>query len=254
MTIPPSSPTAVGPWTPPAGLDRCRPREVRLTPRGRALIVLALLFFAGGAAAFVVLQRVAAGQLRQQRAFREHAVSATGTVARLGRERRMTYGFEAHGRTYTRTVTLRPKDRAALKVGDPIALRYLPSDPKVNEIGDRLPRALPPAIPYVAGLGLALVGAAVLIPLRRERHLLSEGRPARATVTRHRKSQHGTEYTFAFRTLSGARHTGKSGLTRRPPDVDATITVLYDPDQPRRSAPYPLALVAPLYTARLRPR
>jgi len=46
--------------------------------------------------------------------------------------------------------------------------------------------------------------------------------------------------------MSGVIATGKSDTSRKPPAVGTVLCVVYLPDEPRRSAPYPLALVRPI--------
>ncbi len=36
---------------------------------------------------------------------------------------------------------------------------------------------------------------------------------------------------------------GRGGERRNPPAIGSTITVIYDPDKPKRNEPYPLQLV-----------
>ncbi len=86
-------------------------------------------------------------------------------------------------------------------------------------------------------------------PLRRQRYLLAYGRVAPARITSHgrkMRTQHGSElgqqFFFEFPQLSGAMAKGKAGPSKKPPAIGTVIPVLYDPDNPRRNAPYPLSL------------
>jgi hypothetical protein len=94
---------------------------------------------------------------------------------------------------------------------------------------------------------LAAVGGLFTIPLRYQGWLLAEGRPALAVVTRHAKTDKGTVIHYEFTMLSGSQGKGRSGPSRKPLAVGATLCVFYDPDNPRRNAPYPLPLVEPIY-------
>ena len=78
--------------------------------------------------------------------------------------------------------------------------------------------------------------------LRKQMQLLTEGRPAPGIVTRHRRTKDGTIIRYEFALLNGATAKGR-GQTRRPPPIGSRICVLYDPENPRRNAPYPLYLV-----------
>jgi hypothetical protein len=73
---------------------------------------------------------------------------------------------------------------------------------------------------------------------------------ASAKVTghaKHHRSPGGTHpsITFAFPLLMGAVASGKSGASSKPPAIGSAITVVYDPEQPRRNAVYPFSLVKP---------
>ena len=102
---------------------------------------------------------------------------------------------------------------------------------------------LPAAAAVFAGAALYVE----LIPVRRQRVLLSEGRPAAAVVTKVRKHQgpKGGSYREIFYevpVLAGTKVTGKAVATS-PADVGATLTVVYHPEQPKRNRPYPFSLV-----------
>jgi hypothetical protein len=89
-----------------------------------------------------------------------------------------------------------------------------------------------------------LGGLLCLYAVRRERQLLENGRPAAAIVTgqrKHRSSEGGTHrsITYEFRLLSGASGKGTSSTSSKPPAIGSVICVVYDPDRPRRSKPYP---------------
>ena len=100
-------------------------------------------------------------------------------------------------------------------------------------------------VAYVAALTLAALAALIALPIRSQRRLLVEGRPAPAVVTRRHlnKSTHGSQYQieYEFRLLNGAPRTGRSASGKML-EVQL-IAVLYEPDNPARNAPYPLSLV-----------
>jgi hypothetical protein len=78
--------------------------------------------------------------------------------------------------------------------------------------------------------------------LRKQVRLLTEGRPAPGIVTGWRRTKGGTVLRYEFVLLNGATAKGR-GKSRRPPAIGSPICVLYDPENPRRNAPYPLCLV-----------
>jgi hypothetical protein len=143
-----------------------------------------------------------------------------------------------------------PERRRALQVGSPIDVRYLPSRPTVNDLGGRPRSGMPMPVPFVVASILGALGVLCLFLVHRQRRLLTEGRVASAVVTGHEKhsSSHGGTHrsiTYEFPLLSGAVASGKSGASKKPPTLGSVITVVYDPDQPTRSAVYPFSLVKP---------
>jgi hypothetical protein len=245
-------------WTPPDGLDRSLPREVRLTAAGRALVVASAALCIGAVAAGVGLAARAGRQAEELRLLQRNGASTAGEVTRLwrgeGESRRrrfMAYRFTVDGRAYERHVRLGLSAWSALRVGSEVPLRYLPSNPALHYRLGAEPRPESPLLAFAAGGALALCGGLVLLPLRAQRRLLAEGRAAQGFVTRHRRTQHvhhhGTVFHFAFEVLSGATVHGKAGPGTKTPAVGSAICVLYDPDDPRRNAPYPFALVEPAF-------
>jgi hypothetical protein len=83
-------------WTPPDGLDRARPRDVRLTGKGRLTVVAALLFVLGGLAFAVLLEvqarRFVAGISRR----RPPPVAARGAIVGAGMLAATVMLFQLH--------------------------------------------------------------------------------------------------------------------------------------------------------------
>jgi hypothetical protein len=108
---------------------------------------------------------------------------------------------------------------------------------------DRAPAAwgllVVPLATVVVGAVLVLVGVFLGRPRRR---VYREGVAARATVLAHRVTsarqnrRRVVEITYAFSAPSGARVEGR-WATNDPPEVDAEIWILHDPDDPARSLP-----------------
>jgi hypothetical protein len=110
------------------------------------------------------------------------------------------------------------------------------------------PGGLPLWLPFVVAAAIAVLGVSCAFLLRKHRVLLMDGRAAPAIVTSHKKvhTTHGGTHrsmTYTFPLLSGASATGTSPTSSKPPGIGTVICVLYDPERPRRSMPYPLPLV-----------
>jgi hypothetical protein len=242
-------------WIPPDGLDRARPRDVRATAAGAALVALSGVLFAAALAVGVGLEVVAGREREAQRLLKDEGTDAHAEVVRLWRSRSKerepwaAYQFTAEGRQVEGAVKLPLGAWGRLAVGSTLEVRYLPSDPNLNQPLRFPRRPMPRVLPYVAAVALAALGILPLVALRGQRKLLSEGRPAHAIVTRHSKDQHGTIAHYEFATLGGTIASGKSRPTRKPLAVGSTLCALYDPEHPRANAAYPLSLVTPVHGA-----
>ena len=237
-----------------AELTHSRPRDVALTGGGRALVVFAVLLFVAAIVAGAGMYNAARRHAEERRAIVEEGVTTTGVVTRLRSDgddrRRVGYEFAVNGRVVRGEREVSTERRQTLVTGSPIDVRYLPSDPTVHDLGGRPRSGVPIALPFVFAPAIAAFGVLCLVRVHRQRRLLSEGRVASATVTGHATNHgsHGTKHrsiTFTFPLLSGAMASGRSGASSKTPALGSVITVVYDPDQPRRHAVYPFSLVKP---------
>ena len=241
-------------WRPPEGLNRSWPRPVALTGRGILVCVLMAVFLVGDliGAAFLygTARREHAVALRMRAEGRE----TQGEVTRLWREgdesntHRVGYQFTVDGRDRTDRATIGGSYWGRLHTGDRIAIRYLPSDPADNFPSSSPPAPMPNWPPLVLVVTAIPCAGFVFLKLRKERRLLEGGRPAPALVTRLRKwhaHQGGTQYTvhYEFALPDGGVCKGKAGGQSKPMPEGSVVCILYDPDDPRRSAPYPMCLV-----------
>lgn len=240
-------------WTPPDGLQICRSRQVRWTAAGKAVFALAVVFFVGALGAGVALGVLAGRQADQQRLLREQGMDTQGHVARLwrsgekGETRWLAYRFTVQGRAYEGRAKVPDRIWKNLQVGKDLPVRYLPSHPAASYPFGREPKPLAMWVPLLVAASVAALGGLFMFRLRCQRWLLAEGRPALAVVTRHTKTDKGTVSHYEFLSLSGSLAKGRSGPSRKPTAIGATFCVFYDPDNPRRNAPYPLPLVEPVY-------
>ena len=239
--------------TPPDGLERSRPREVRLTSGGKALVATGVVLWLGAIAAFTGMQLERNRQAEQREVFAERSVAGVAEVTRLwrgggeGKPRMVAYRLDVQGKSYTGQARLGSQEWSRLRVGESIAVRYLPSDPGALRLGaGRGSDGMPVFVPYLVGGALALVAVLLQFVLRSQRQLLSEGRAALARVTKHHRGEHGKSYEYEFTTLAGRKVTGKSGPGKSPA-VGSSVWVLYDPDNPRGNAVYPFSLFTPVY-------
>jgi hypothetical protein len=243
-------------WHPPDGLDRSRPREVRLSGGGRALVGLSILLWVAGAVVAAGLQAQRGRETAELELLRTEGVIVEAEVTRLWRGRGddkptyVAYRFDAAG-TWREGSRRVPRGFwSRLHVGDSLRVRFAPSRPDLNHPAPLEPRPTPQGIPIVVATMFGLLGGVCWLPVLGQRRLLAEGRAARAVVTGHEKrGQHGSAAVYEFATLGGTLAKGKSGPQRKPLPVGSTLCVLYDAEKPSRNAAYPLALVRPFWGA-----
>jgi hypothetical protein len=240
-------------WTPPEGLNRSWPRPSALTGRGIAIYVFSALMIVGGVIGTVWLARETRGLQTEERRMMAEGRETAGVVTRVWRgggksdAHRVAYRFAVDGRDRTGRATIGSGYWKSLQVGSPIPVRYLPSAPASNYPSASPPSPTPAWVPFLFGGILAGTGVLMPIKVRRQRHLLEGGRPAPALVTRLRRwrTQHGTQNTvyYQFALPDGGVCKGRCNVESRSMPKDSVICILYDPDNPRRSAPYPLCTV-----------
>jgi hypothetical protein len=157
----------------------------------------------------------------------------------------VAFQFDAGGQRFEDRQQIPRGLWSTLRAGSIIPVRYDAANPLVHTAFGAERRKLAHWVAYVAALTLATLGLLIALPLRSQRRLLVEGRPAPAVVTRRSldKSTHGSRYRiqYEFVLLNGAARTGRS--TEGKHLEGQLIAVLYEPDHPARNAPYPLSLV-----------
>jgi hypothetical protein len=238
-------------WQPPRGLDRTRPREIRLTGNSIALLAGIAGLLIGSVAVFVILFGVAKQQGEEQRLLREEGSDAQAVVTRLWRgsgESKpgwVSYSFAPNSRDvlYQGSAKIPMRLWRNLQAGTTIAVRFVSAHPEINlplAVGNR---ATPIWLAPLTAMTLIATAGLLTLPLRKQRFLLTEGRPAPGRVTGLKKTHNGTVVQYEYQVLSGAMRTGRGEPMRKPPGVGSHVVVIYDPDNPRKHALYPLSLV-----------
>jgi hypothetical protein len=237
------------PWEPPDGLGYSRLREVRLTGGGVAILALAGLMAVGGLVAGIALNAQANRESETSRLLQQGGVHADATVTRRwksgGKDAQgwASYQFTYEGAIYEKRVKPPRRIWTNLSVGESLGIRFLPSNPAVSHPEDWSDRPTPVWVPYLVGALLIRPAGFLVLAVRRQSRLLAEGHPAQGAVTRHTRADHGkTRNHYEFRMLSGAVAKG-STAGRNAIAIGAPVCIIYDPDNPRRNAIYPLPFV-----------
>lgn len=241
------------PWRPPAELQRSTPRPVRLSLAGRAAFAGMVALLAGAVALGIILDLEREKALALKARLNREGVAAQGRVLSTGLTRDederayIVYGYSVGGVTRQKRVTLNRRDAWKFPIGASVPVRYLPEEPNKAWALGYDPGGPPLLVVILLPAYCAIWAPLLWRMLDSHRRLLSEGRVAEARVVASRKTYagHHTSYKveYEFQILSGATRRVTVNASRKPPEPGATVTLLYDRENPRRIAAYPLALV-----------
>jgi hypothetical protein len=235
-------------WRAPLELTQSGSRNVRLSAGGIVFACFAALMFAGAIAAGVGLSRLSARQQRERESLRNAGVEVPAVITRHwhtgGKDDtpKIAYEFAYGERTYHGSSDTPRRIWRSLSVGSPIAVRVVPLNPELNHPAEWESDGIPRVLPGILAALLVMIGMLMVFVIRREMRLLSEGRPAPGRVTKCRRVKDGHMLRYEFLTLDGSVVNGR-GDARKAQPIGATLCVLYDRDNPKRNAPYPMKLV-----------
>jgi uncharacterized protein DUF3592 len=236
----------------PRELQSSTPRPIRLRAPGiLVLLVIAVLLAASAALPAMLYARIESDH-RVVRQFESEAVTAEAEILQVGRPNdgrvRISYRYTADGKDFMSHARIRQRTARGLTIGSRVPVRYLQSAPETNWFDGESPSAGPVWLAFVIPPVPVLIAGALILVLRRQAQLLAEGRAALATITSTEKRK-GAETTtwrvrYEWRLLSGAIRTGRYDAQRKTPPASGTlIPIVYDRDEPKRHARYPLSLV-----------
>jgi hypothetical protein len=239
----------------PPELQRSLPREVALTGQGIAVIVIAVLLLVGSLVAGIALYLQRQHQVMRYTSERADATSTSGLVTDVGRipgkdERyRVRFTYTVDDTRYTSFTSMRRREGRQFHPGMPVTVEYVRSNPGRSWIRGHAPEPVPAFLPFIVAGSMILPGGILFWTVQRQRSVLERGRAAigRVTTTRnfHRQNRRATVYVyFEFTTYSGALRKGRGNATKQgAPAVGSEVVILYDMDNPKRTALYPLQLV-----------
>jgi hypothetical protein len=81
--------------------------------------------------------------------------------------------------------------------------------------------------------------------LRKQRSLLEDGRAAPGVIEKATRTKGGKSIRYEFLLPGGSREKGSGLVKRGPNNAGDVLTIIYDPENPSRNAPYPFTLVRP---------
>ena len=243
-------------WTVPVELQRPLPRPVRFTGQGFMAFVMCVFFMAAPAFIIVLSLRDDARAASDLSRMAAEGRATDAVVTRLwvshgskgSTSWHVAYDYDVDGRSYSSQNGIARSHWEELQVGGRLPVTYLASDPSHVYPAADPPRRISPLLWCFLALFTSLfaaIGVAVIAGALRSRKLLAAGMPAPARVTNCRKiqSRNGVFYRirYEFKLMDGRACEGKDTLRRHAPE-GSSVTVLYDPDQPRRNAAYPMTM------------
>ena len=183
--------------------------------------------------------------------------AAAGTEAEVvevtpsrGRNSRVpiTYRYAVNGIEYSSRVHIRGREAGRFPIGSRVPVEYLISDPGKSWISGKRPRSIPVWFIFLIPPVLLPIAGGLLLLIRRQARLLSEGRATMATVKKSEQASTGESttwrVTYEWTLLSGAKLSGRYDAARKTqPAAGTAIPIIYDRDSPQRHARYPFALV-----------
>ena len=228
----------------PSELRGSLPRRVRLNSTNASPLLVAVLLLMGlGGAALGYDCYFDVKEVGQRTALRQAGRDTVGKVSATHAGHgpaTVSYSFKVNDGYYSGRAEM-PDYRLVLHESDPIAVRYLPTDPGVNHPADWEWSGLEvmDLIPQAFVLFFTLMGIVLLVPLFRDRELAREGRRTEGIVIDCSAVKTEFRVEYKFRTGDGVPMTGR---TSAPVEYGsgARIWVLYLPQRPRRNSLYPL--------------
>lgn len=236
-------------WTPPQELSGSRIRPVRLSGKGKVFVALAVLLPVFGILMSAFLYRQGAQQMLQRQRLATEGVPAQATITRLWRTGgknetwRVRYQYTVDGRTLEQSHDAPRRIWQTLATGDAIPIRYIPSAPEISHPTAWAVNVMPQWVPFLTGGIFLPLGVLFWWEIRQEWLLLSEGKAAPGIVTSVRRNKQ-VHARYDFAPFEGSIRRGRSDVCRTNiPSVGQMVTILYDPDNPRRNTMYPTKMV-----------
>lgn len=219
------------------------PRRVHVIGTGarNGIVGLALLAFAAIFGVWTCAN--ATKQIRHRTALRHDGRVVVGDVTRQRDGDRTSgpfveYTFSVHGAGFSGWAQMPDDLIGTIRPSDRIFVRFLPADPTINHPDAWEWSLLFDAKGIYVLVSFSILGSIILAILYGERRFVREGSPTVGTVTSCALKERLFRLEYDFSTEDGASIKG-SGESRIPREIGSNIYVLYLPQNPRRSRPYP---------------
>lgn len=237
------------PFALPAELSGYLPRAVELSAGGWSMAFVGVLLILGTLLLPLAIWRDRENKSAQRQRILKEGIVAEAQVTQKGRTRGedaqwyADYVYAAGGLNYTGRVMLGSRNRADVKVGDRLTVRYLAKDPSRSWAAGHEPEGAPKALIALGPLLPALLAGLIALGIRRHWHMLAQGRAVVGRVVDSKWNGEERRVAYEFRSLDG--QVRRAWVTGGPSKLGAEVALLYDPERPKRVHRYPLAFVRP---------
>lgn len=223
------------------------PRRVQISPDQPKLLLWSLLAFLVAAAIWFGFYSYYSRQVLQREALRSVGTQLIAEITRLPSSKSHTYvrySFRIGPRWYGGEAAL-PDRRIEVKVGQPIAIRYLPTDPSINHPSDwewSLGSDIVPFVAFLLASGLGFVPAIVFpVTLIRVRTLARRGLVVEGKVTACAPNHSKFNIDYEFRTNENILVEGTNEYSDEEYELGSSVRIIYLRSHPKRNACYPLS-------------
>ena len=241
-------------WQAPVELQTSTPRPVELTRMGKTAAVLATVLTVFAVVLTGWMTNHAEADAARWKTWQADAIPARGSITKMrqtssGKNRvyRVEYSYRVGDLTYGGVGKVSAREWKYMREGDTISVFYRRTEPGISWISGHEPKGMPAWVGPVTAAAMLIAPVLLMWNLRRQRRLLEEGWPTKATITRVTRIQQkgGASYrvNYVFESANGESETGRSQVSQQPPAEGSECTVLYLPDNARRNALYPLCMV-----------
>jgi hypothetical protein len=234
-------------WQPPPELAGSLPREFKWKRDGFVYIAMAVAIFVIGFGVLAATWQNADEdhRLKQDSQVTDSTVTRTWSEsASRGYHYKVAYEFSASGKSYKGESELSQRNWKGLQVGSHTPVKYVSDWPEYNRLALAYQSLMSYWVPFGVFAFWIFMLALAVHPIRKERRLLRFGQAAPALVTSSppsRRPKYGYITAYEFQLSDGTACKGSTQRDRFNQKGD-WITVLYDPEHPRRSDIYPTRL------------
>jgi hypothetical protein len=235
-------------WRQPQELNGSRPREVGLTRQGKFMMGTAIGMILIGIFVGISLYSVFSRDHAKQSRIARYGLDAEAVITRHGvsdngksHDYFLEYDYPVEGKIYHGQRSIEYKVWSDLVKKGRIPVRYLPADPAKHSTPGYQPEVPPPWMAVLLAAIFFLCSGIVIRIIVIQCRLLAEGLSAPAAIVRVKAVGHGKKIAYyAFVDRNNTLFNGKTGPYKSPPLPGAIIDIIYEQENEKNNAAYPL--------------